>query len=113
MNVTNIDATNQSFGRLASQVAKILIGKTRPTYQPHIMPKEQVVVENIDKIKFTGNKFTSKKYYRYSGYHGGITKEILDEKWSKNSRKVLTKTIFDMLPKNKLRSEIIKNLIIK
>jgi len=113
MNTTKIDATNQSFGRVASIIAKILMGKNRATYQAHLMPQEGVVVENILKIKFTGNKFQNKKYYRYSGYPGGISEETLAERWEKDPAIALRKTIYDMLPKNKLRSEIIKNLIIE
>jgi len=108
-----IDATNQSFGRMASQVAKILIGKTNPNYQPHIMPKEKVLVENLAKIKFTGKKFQNKIYYRHSGYPGGISSRTLEERWSKSPSDVLRKTVLHMLPKNKLRKKIIKNLIIK
>jgi len=108
-----IDGTNEVFGRLASRIAKILMGKTKASYLPYVMPTEKVTLENIDKIKFTGNKFENKKYYRYSGYPGGITERTLAQRWKRDSVEVFRKTVLDMLPKNKLRSKIIKNLIIK
>lgn len=70
-----IDATNQSLGRLASQIAVILRGKTTPDYRPNVMPQEKVVVSNSDKIKFTGKKLDQKIYYHYSGYPGGMKKK--------------------------------------
>lgn len=108
-----IDAANQSFGRLASKIALILRGKTSPDFQPHIMPKSKVLVENISKIKFTGKKLENKIYYSHSKYPGSIKAKTLKERWAKNPSEVLKKTVLDMLPKNKLRKRIIKNLIIK
>ena len=108
-----IDATNQVFGRLASQIAILLRSKNNPNYQHNIMPNEKVTVVNVKKIKFTGKKLDQKIYYRYSGYPGGIKDNSLRTLFTKNPNKVLRSTIYHMLPKNKLRSKIIKNLIIE
>jgi large subunit ribosomal protein L13 len=67
-----IDAQNAAVGRLAAYISKVLRGKNKPTYNPHMDNGDFVVVTNIDKIKFTGNKFKNKKYYRHTGHPGGI-----------------------------------------
>lgn len=105
-----IDATNQSLGRLASKIAVILRGKTHPSYQPQMMPTDHVIVTNVKAIKFTGNKAEDKKYYHYSGYPGGMKERVLGEMFAKNPKKVLWSAVYSMLPKNRLRSRIIKNL---
>lgn len=107
-----IDATNQIFGRLASKVAGILRGKSLPTFQPYLMPEIKVILENLSEIKFTGKKKDKKIYYRHSKYPGSIKARTLRESWDKNPKEVFKKTVLDMLPKNKLRNKIIKNLII-
>lgn len=110
-----IDAKNQTLGRLASKLALILRGKNNPKFQPNILPKNKVIkviVFNSDKIKLTGKKLKQKKYYSYSGYPGGIKEKSLKEIFEKDSRIVLRKAVFGMLPKNRLREKIIKNLII-
>ncbi len=78
-----IDAKNAVVGRLATVISKIIRGKNKTTYTPHMDHGDFVVVKNIDHIKFTGKKFTNKKYYRHTGYPGGI-KETTPEKISKN-----------------------------
>ena len=78
-----IDASNAVVGRLASIIAKILRGKNKATFTPHMDNGDFVVVKNIEKIKFTGKKFQDKKYFRHTGYPGGI-KETTPEKISKN-----------------------------
>lgn len=105
-----IDATNQSLGRLASKIATLLRGKHLATYQPNILPQIEVNVNNIKKVKFTGNKLKNKIYYRYSGYHSGIKARTLQERWTKNPADVLKYSVYRMLPKNKTRDKIIKNL---
>lgn len=104
------DATNQSFGRLASKIAVILRGKVSPNYQPNILPTEKVVVTNIKKIKFTGRKFKQKIYYHYSGYHGGLKAKTLGKAFDKDPKKVLRLAVYRMLAQNRLRDKIIKNL---
>lgn len=105
-----VDATNQSLGRLASRIAVLLRGKHLVGYQPNVLPQVEVSVKNLDKVKFTGNKLKGKIYYRYSGYHSGIKSRTLQERWLKNPADVLKYSVYRMLPKNKTRNKIIKNL---
>lgn len=108
--IYTIDAANKALGRVSSEIAKILIGKHQPNYVPYKDTGDKVVVKNIDKIKFTGKKFEQKKYYSYSGYPGGLKAKSLKERFEKDPREVLRKTVFHMLPKNKLRKLRIKKL---
>lgn len=110
MQKVEIDATNQSLGRLASRVAVILRGKHMAGYQPHVLPQVEVIIRNLDKVRFTGNKLKNKIYYKYSGYHSGIKSQTLGEKWKKNPAEVLKHSVYKMLPKNKTRDKIILNL---
>ena len=112
--IHKLDATNQSLGRLASKIAILLRGKDQPNFEHHIMPTNTTVeVTNIKKLKFTGNKLENKTYYRYSGYPGGIYARNLGEVFEKTPDKLLRMTVLAMLPKNRMRSKIIKNLKIK
>ncbi|HEY4507065.1 MAG TPA: 50S ribosomal protein L13 [Candidatus Paceibacterota bacterium] len=108
-----IDATNQSLGRLASRIAVILRGKTSPKYRPNELPDDKVIVSNIDKIKYTGKKLEQKKYYHYSGYPGGMKTRKLKDVIASNPKKVLNSAVYKMLAPNRLRSKIMKNLEIK
>ncbi len=108
-----IDATNQSLGRLASNIAVILRGKTNPNYKPNVMPQEKVTVSNISKLKFTGKKLDQKIYYHYSGYPSGMKARKLGNVFAKDPKKVLRLAVYRMLAPNRLRSRIIKNLEIK
>jgi len=108
-----IDATNKVFGRLASEIALLLRGKNKPSFQPNITPQEKIIVENIEKIVFTGKKLEQKEYFRYSGYHGGLKTRFLNKEFAKNPGVVFKKTVYDMLPKNKTRDKIIKNLTVE
>lgn len=110
MEKITVDATDQSLGRLASKIAVLLRGKNLPSYEPNITPQVEVSVKNLKKVKFTGNKLKGKIYYRYTGYHGGIKKSTLGEKWAKNPSEVLRYSVYSMLPKNKTRDKIIRNL---
>ena len=93
-----IDATNAVVGRLASIISKIIRGKNKTTYTPHMDDGDFVVVKNIEQIKFTGNKFQNKKYYKHTGHPGGI-KEITPEKLSeKKPGEVLKLAVKRMLP---------------
>lgn len=105
-----LDATNQSLGRLASKIAVILRGKNVPSYTPNKLPTSEVVVKNLKSAKFTGNKLERKKYYHYSGYHSGIKARGLSELWDKKPEEVLRKMVYRMLPTNRTRDKIIKNL---
>lgn len=103
-----LDAKNQKVGRLASKIAIMLRGKDKPDFQLHIMPDIKIKIDNINDIEFTGRKAKDKIYRHYSGYHGGL-KEIPASKLS--SEEILKRAVWGMLPKNKSRSKIMKNLI--
>ena len=105
-----LDATNQSLGRFASKIAILLRGKNLASYAPSELPNSQVVVKNLKGAKFTGNKLNKKKYYHYSGYHGGIKARGLSELWAKRPEEVLRKMVYLMLPVNRTRDKIIRNL---
>lgn len=108
-----IDAAGQSVGRLASEIAIILQGKNKPTYQPHIDNGDSVTVSNVSQMKFTGKKLDQKQYHRYSGYPGGITTTSAKKQMDENPQAVLRRAVELMLPSNKLRSEMLKRLIIE
>ncbi|MEK7203762.1 MAG: 50S ribosomal protein L13 [Patescibacteria group bacterium] len=108
-----IDASNQPLGRLASKIAQFLRGKQSPSFQPYILSKEKVMVSNAGKMKFTGRKMEQKKYYHYSGYPGGLKEKKMKDVFEKNPNEVLRRAVWGMLPKNRLRKEMIKNLQFK
>jgi len=108
--IHKIDATDQPLGRLASRVAVILRGKDNPNFQLHILPNNRVIVYNTNKVKLTGKKMEQKKYFRYSGYPGGLKEENLKDVFRKDSKLVVKRAVWGMLPKNKLRKKIIQNL---
>lgn len=99
-----IDATEMAPGRLASRVAMILIGKTKPGYVPHIDSGDSVVVTNVSRMKFTGKKLEQKVYHHHTTHPGGLktvgAKKLMKEK----PAEVLRKAVWRMLPKNKLRT---------
>jgi large subunit ribosomal protein L13 len=105
-----IDAKNRSIGRLATEVAHLLRGKHKTEFQPHLDTGDEVVVVNTDKIRVTGNKMKDKIYYRHSGYPGGLKEEPLEKVFERDSREVVKKAVYGMLPKNKLRKQLIKKL---
>lgn len=105
-----IDATNKVLGRLASRIALLLQGKNKPTFVPYLIKGDKVVVVNVDKIKVTGKKFEKKIYYHYSGYPGGMKKKLMREF---SSAELLRRAVYNMLPKNKLRKDMLKRLEIK
>jgi len=108
-----IDATNQSLGRLASKIAEILRGKNLSTYTPNKLPDNMVVIKNLKNAKFTGSKLNQKKYFHYSGYHSGIKARSLSELWETKPDFVLRKMVYRMLPINRTRDKIIKKLTIE
>ena len=94
-----IDAQNAAVGRLAAFISKVLRGKNKPTYNPHLDNGDFVVVTNIDKIKFTGKKFTNKKYYRHTGHPGGIKESTPSSLVEKNkTEQILKLAVKRMLP---------------
>jgi large subunit ribosomal protein L13 len=105
-----IDATDQVLGRLATRVARLLSGKDKPNYTPHVVNGDVVVVINSAKIKVTGQKLTDKIYYHHTGYPGGIREINLRDQLEKNPNKVIEHAVEGMLPKNKLQAKMLQNL---
>ena len=105
-----IDATNEILGRLASQVAKILRGKNKPSYTPHTNCGDYVIVINADKVKLTGAKMTDKVYVRHTGYPGGQRFATPADYLAKKPEFVIEHAVKGMLPKTRLGEAILKNL---
>ncbi len=105
-----VDATGHTLGRLTSEIAKILRGKNKPTYTPHIDTGDNVIVVNADKIKVTGKKLDQKIYYHHSDYVGGMKETTLREKLAKKPEDVIYLAVKGMLPKGPLGRQMIKKL---
>ncbi len=105
-----VDAENQVLGRLASQIAHRLRGKHKPEFAPHMDNGDCIVVVNCDKIKVTGTKMQDKKYYRHSGWVGGLRTTSLGELMEKKPTQALMTAVRGMLPKNKLGRAMLKKL---
>ena len=105
-----VDADGQTLGRLASEVAKVLRGKNKPIYTPHIDTGDYVIVVNAEKIKVTGKKMDQKVYYRHSDYVGGMKETTLREMLAKKPEKVIELAVKGMLPKGPLGRSMIKKL---
>lgn len=105
-----IDGTNQVVGRLAAQIAPILMGKHRPTYTPHIDTGDYVIVTNVDKVVLTGNKWQQKSYQHYTGYPGGQRDEVAWKLHQRKPEKVLELAIKRMMPKNKIGRHMMAKL---
>lgn len=105
-----IDATDKVLGRLAAEISLLLRGKKDPSFDPSRPALNKVVVHNTDKVKVTGKKMAQKLYRRHSGYHGGLKEEKLEDLMKRDSRLALQKAVMGMLPKNRLRDRLIKNL---
>jgi large subunit ribosomal protein L13 len=97
-----VDANGQTLGRLATRVADALRGKRKPEYTPHIDVGDFVIVVNADKISVTGNKLQEKRYYRHSGYPGGLRSRTLEEMMERRPEEVLRLAVKGMLPRNRL-----------
>ena len=105
-----IDATNEVLGRLASQIAKILRGKIKPGYTPHVDCGDYVIVVNAEKVKLTGDKLTEKVYVRHTGYPGGQRFATAQDYLKKKPEFVIEEAVRGMLPKTRLGEAIFKNL---
>ena len=105
-----IDATGHTLGRLSSEIAKILRGKNKPTYTPHIDTGDYVIVVNADKIKVTGKKLDQKIYYNHSDYVGGMKETTLRELNAKKPGEAIKLAVKGMLPKGPLGREMITKL---
>ena len=107
-----VDAEGQTLGRLASKVAKLLRGKHKPNFTPHVDAGDYVVVINADKIVLSGNKWNDKVYVRHTGYPGGRREMTATELMKKNPIRMVEVAVKGMLPKNKLGRKIYKNLYV-
>jgi len=105
-----VDGSDKSVGRLAAQIARILMGKHRPTYTPHVDMGDYVVVYNAEKVKFTGTKWRDKMYKRYTGYPGGLWHESAEHLRNRKPTEILKLAVRRMLPKNKLAYKMLSKL---
>lgn len=105
-----IDAEGRVLGRLATEIAILLRGKNKVNFEPQVDRGDVVELRNADKIKFTGNKPDTKIYYRHTNYPGGLKETKLSKLFAENPEEVIKKAVWNMLPKNKLRSRFIKRL---
>ena len=105
-----VDASDASLGRVATAVAKTLSGKNKVTFTPHVDAGDHVVVVNAANLKVTGAKLKDKKYYSYSGFPGGLKETTLAEVMEKDPTKAIREAVYGMLPKNKLRPEMMQRL---
>ena len=105
-----VDATGYTLGRLASEVAKVLRGKNKPVFTPHVDTGDYVIVVNADKIKVTGKKLDQKFYYHHSDYVGGMKETTLREMLAKKPEKVVELAVKGMLPKGPLGREMFTKL---
>ena len=105
-----VDATGYTLGRLSSEIAKVLRGKNKPEYTPHVDTGDYVIVVNADKVKVTGKKLQQKIYYNHSDYVGGMRETTLAEMLAKKPEKVVELAVKGMLPKGPLGRAMIKKL---
>ncbi len=107
-----VDATNEVLGRLASKVAKLLRGKYKPSFTPHVDCGDNVIVINAEKVRLTGNKMTDKLYYHYTGYPGGKRSATPKDWLQRKPTAIIEHAVKGMLPKNRLGSKIYGNLYV-
>lgn len=105
-----IDASNQVVGRLAAQIAPLLMGKHKPTYTPSVDTGDFVIVTNVEKVVFTGQKWQQKSYQRYSGYPGGQKEEAAWHLFERHPERILELAIKRMMPKNKIGRHMLTKL---
>jgi large subunit ribosomal protein L13 len=105
-----VDAEGQTLGRLASQVAAVLRGKHKPQYSPAVDVGDFVIVVNAEKIRVTGRKLLQKKYYRHSGYPGGLSEITLADQLERHPTRVVKAAVRGMLPRNRLGRRMVKKL---
>ncbi len=107
-----VDADSKALGRLASEVAKIIRGKNKPSFTPHVDCGDNVIVLNADKVKLTGKKWTDRVYLRYTGYPGGQRATTPRELKDKSSTLLVERAVRGMLPKNRLGRSLFNNLYV-
>lgn len=105
-----VDAEGKTLGRLASEIAKVLSGKTKPIYTPHVDTGDHVIVINCEKVVLTGKKLDQKYYRTYSGYQGGLKETKYKDMMKNKPELVMMHAVKGMLPKNKLGSAMLKKL---
>lgn len=105
-----VDAEDQPLGRLSSNIARILRGKHKPEFTPHMDTGDNVIVINAEKVKLTGNKLEQKEYFRHTGYPGGERFTSAEEMLQKDPTFIIKNAVRGMLPKNRLGRKILKNL---
>jgi large subunit ribosomal protein L13 len=105
-----IDASGKVLGKLATEAAKLLMGKHKPTFSRHLDTGDFVVIINADKVRFTGKKEEQKLYYRHSGYAGGLKSTTLGEMMESNPARVVERAVKGMLPRNRLGAKMLKKL---
>ncbi len=107
-----VDATDMTLGRMASEVAKVLRGKNKPIFTPHMDTGDYVIIVNAEKIKVTGKKLDQKIYYRHSDYVGGMKETKLKDKLAKKPEEVIELAVKGMLPKGPLGRQMYKKLFV-
>ena len=107
-----VDATDQVLGRLSAKVVKLLRGKYKPSYTPHVDCGDNVIIINADKVILTGNKWTDRVYLNFTGYPGGQKKTSPAELIKKGEAKLFNRVVKGMLPKNKLGAQLLRNLYV-
>ncbi len=110
--VVTIDAKDQVLGRLATRIATVLRGKHKPTFAPHRIEGDRVVVTNAAQVRVTGRKLDQKIYYRHTGYIGNMKQVTLRELMATRPEQVVEQAVYGMLPNNRLRSELMKRLTV-
>ncbi|MBI4058415.1 50S ribosomal protein L13 [Candidatus Gottesmanbacteria bacterium] len=107
-----VDVSEKTLGRIASEIAMLLMGKSKPYFVRHLDTGDYVVVVNASRIHFTGKKRDQKQYTSYSGYPGGLRKETLRDLLTRKPEEVIRRAVLGMLPKNKHRDRLIKRLFV-
>jgi len=105
-----VDATNMTVGRLSTQIARLLRGKHKAIFTPHVDTGDFVIVINADKVKLEGKRLEKKEYFSHSGYPGGVKIEKFRDLIKTNPEKIIENSVSGMLPKNRLGRQIIKKL---
>lgn len=107
-----VDATNQTLGRLSSAIAKILRGKHKPSFTPHVDCGDNVIVINAEKVRLTGNKMADKRYVRHTGYPGGQRFANPTQLLAKQPERLVEYAVKGMIPRNRLGAKVFKNLYV-
>ncbi len=105
-----VDAAGKPVGRIATEVAKVLRGKNKPTFTPHLDTGDGVIIINADKVVLTGNKWSQKKYFRYSGYVGNVKETTAEKMMEKKPTFILENAVAGMIPRTKFKNDLLKRL---